>query len=610
MCYFCSMQAMKSVVPAVRLLASLVCFNVAIGAAADDELFVPGLERGAHAVGFRSVVQLDRSRSLFSPNDFLDQPREGENARPITIFVWYPASTGDAPRATVRDYAEVEATFGGERADVARSLAGVRGTSGAALIDLPCSARIDAEPLDGPFPVVVYAPGRNGVGFENWVLCEYLASRGFYVLATPARGVRSREMESDSVAAARVQARDLAVVLDWAGRQHQVDTERVALCGYSLGAVAATAIAIQQQDVDALVWLDGTQASRQVRRRAEEWIMGFELERLRIPTLVFDNNADAEYLDEFPHADIYRRCFPDAEHSDFAALQVVFDRLIRFGAEGRSVRDYSNMVRDIGAFLGATFDSEEELARFARDGGAAGETKPGPYSHRAGSRVAPTLAEIVRLIEARGARDALDVVAGALGASGRTVGEPSQWRTLATLGAQAESEGRLEDALALHRLNLKVAPDWFRVHYEVARLSLALGDRTTAQAEFRTTLEHHPWFAPARNALAESGADVAPPPDVTLTETELAAFDGDWVVEGTDDVLRFATEGGRLVYVYPSGRRQVLRAASIDRFLLQAGPGNECLILFQIDEDRAVRYEVVGLNTGRVVDARIRVPGS
>src|SRR5580704_18304298 len=52
----------------------------------------------------------------------------------------------------------------------------------------------DAPMKAGHFPVVIYAPSLNAPATENIELCEYLASNGYIVMASPSMGAASRTM--------------------------------------------------------------------------------------------------------------------------------------------------------------------------------------------------------------------------------------------------------------------------------------------------------------------------------------------------------------------------------------------------------------------------------
>jgi len=46
-------------------------------------------------------------------------------------------------------------------------------------------ARRDAKAQTGKFPLVIYAPSFSAMSWENVDLCEYLASHGYVVIASP-----------------------------------------------------------------------------------------------------------------------------------------------------------------------------------------------------------------------------------------------------------------------------------------------------------------------------------------------------------------------------------------------------------------------------------------
>lgn len=50
--------------------------------------------------------------------------------------------------------------------------------------ELKTNAIKDAKAVEGSFPVVVYAPSIEAPSFENSVLCEFLASHGYIVIAS------------------------------------------------------------------------------------------------------------------------------------------------------------------------------------------------------------------------------------------------------------------------------------------------------------------------------------------------------------------------------------------------------------------------------------------
>jgi pimeloyl-ACP methyl ester carboxylesterase len=115
----------------------------------------------------------------------------------------------------------------------------------------------DAAPSQGRFPVVVYAPGYSGSAWENADLCEYLASHGYLVIASPSMGARSRNMTSD-LEGVEAQARDIAFLISYAYTLPNADLSRIAVAGFSWGGLSNLFAAARDPRITALVALDGS----------------------------------------------------------------------------------------------------------------------------------------------------------------------------------------------------------------------------------------------------------------------------------------------------------------------------------------------------------------
>ena len=69
--------------------------------------------------------------------------------------------------------------------------------------DLHAWAIQDAAMQAGRFPVLIYVPSVNAPATENIELCEYLASQGFVVMASPSMDTTSCQMTVDLPVQAR-----------------------------------------------------------------------------------------------------------------------------------------------------------------------------------------------------------------------------------------------------------------------------------------------------------------------------------------------------------------------------------------------------------------------
>jgi len=213
---------------------------------------------GPHAVGLKVVEQYDTSRTYRYSTDELGKPYVGERARPLQTLIWYPAEHVNSPAMTVRDYANLwttETTFGKSRTP-ARAKEWIAAMAPA--LESSLWAVRDAPEAKGRYPVVIYAPSFSAMAWENADLCEYLATHGYVVIATPNMGAMSRKMSRD-IAGINEQARDISFLIGYAQTLPNTDMTAVAAAGFSWGGMANLFAAARDTRIHALVALDGSQ---------------------------------------------------------------------------------------------------------------------------------------------------------------------------------------------------------------------------------------------------------------------------------------------------------------------------------------------------------------
>jgi dienelactone hydrolase len=214
------------------------------------------LEFGPYPVGLHVLEQYDRSR-VFRPSIGEHGARdERERARPLQTLIWYPSELCESARMTVGDYVDLWATerlFGTPRRP-SRSEEWRAGM--AAALTQPLRARRDPPRCTGRFPIVIYAPGHSSPSWENADLCEYLASHGYLVLASPSMGA-SMGYPTLDLAGIDPQARDISFLIGYAHGLPNADTSKIAAAGFSWGALSALFAAARDDRINALIGLDG-----------------------------------------------------------------------------------------------------------------------------------------------------------------------------------------------------------------------------------------------------------------------------------------------------------------------------------------------------------------
>jgi hypothetical protein len=242
-----------------RVVASLVvAFAASIATYAESGPLFQFLEKpGPNGVGLKVVEQYDYSRTYRHSTDDLGKSYQGERARPLQTLIWYPANRSGAKPMTVGDYGNLMATetsfgkpkLGGDAKEWITSMTPTLAT--------PLWAVRDAPLESGRFPVVVYAPSFSSMSWENADLCEYLASHGYVVIASPDMGAMTRDMTSD-VAGINAQARDISFLIGYSQTLPDTDMSEVAVAGFSWGGISNLFAAARDNRIDALVALDGS----------------------------------------------------------------------------------------------------------------------------------------------------------------------------------------------------------------------------------------------------------------------------------------------------------------------------------------------------------------
>ena len=243
----------KALATAILSLTTLISFAATVQKAT---LFQFAAKPGPYPVGLKVVEQYDYSRTYRSATDELGKPDAGERARPIQTLVWYPSQKTGAKPMTAGDYVDLFATetsFGHPdqaavkeaRKNMAPSLAS------------PLWAIRDAPSETGHFPVVIYAPSFSAPAAENADLCEYLASHGYVVIASPDMGAATRNMTQD-LAGISAQARDISFLIGYAQSLPDTDMSEIAVAGFSWGGISNLFAAARDNRIDALVAWDGS----------------------------------------------------------------------------------------------------------------------------------------------------------------------------------------------------------------------------------------------------------------------------------------------------------------------------------------------------------------
>ena len=219
-----------------------------------------GLAPGPHDVGFRLLVEQDHSRYVSASEG------TGTHARPIRVYVWYPAKAASKPMrfgryAALADDDVWPPEISGRSRDLLKFSHGplARSLDPAAfeaLLQRPMLAAENAKPAAGWFPLIAIGQGlyyESPIAFA--VLGEFLAGRGFVVVTTPLVGTNSTTVRIDAQDL-ETQVRDLEFAIARARRLPFVSGDRLGVLGFDMGGMAGVLLAMRNRDVDAFASLD------------------------------------------------------------------------------------------------------------------------------------------------------------------------------------------------------------------------------------------------------------------------------------------------------------------------------------------------------------------
>jgi dienelactone hydrolase len=537
----------------------------------------PGLEPGPHAVGVRVHHVYDHGRS-FGP-----APSGEIGSRPLQIVVWFPAAPADDAvrmqgweyarlRFTRLDFSRVGAVSKDEVFEGLLAGAGEDGfdpVPAEALLEAETLAVRDAEPAEGRFPVLVYGPGGDSGAWDNFVLCEYLASHGYVVAATPSIGKGASGMTYDFDGLEAV-TRDHEFVLAFLSDFPAADSDRVGSLGWSTGALSAAKLAMRNARVAAVAALDGSMGYA-TNRTAADRSPDYDYDRLTVPFLYLSQrptgSKELDFLEELDLADVYVARFDELIHSDFAAVAILADVHAKGDRADRDrevvERGYAAASRYVRAFFDRYLKEDEAAGRFLlrtpeENGIAAGVLT---VESRVVSTRRWTKEEFMELVRSGEVDRAIEVHERMV-----ELDPDVKLYDEFPLGMEAMRMLRRDQAESAHKLLEMMAsrtpeiPSW-QMCDALAMARLAVGENEQAVAAFTRSLELRP-----DNPTARAAVDAGDELDGLSSPSYLDPFTGEYA--GNNWQAAVTLEDGRLRFKVPGEQKDWLIPVGSDRFLV------------------------------------------
>lgn len=483
---------------------------------------------GPYTVGLRVVAQYDRSRTFRYAVDELGKPYRGERARPLQTLIWYPANGNRSSKPmTLGDYLslmQTEIDFDHPKMPVKeKEWSSALGST----LETPLHAVRDATPVPqaGDFPVVIYAPGSNDPAWENSDLCEYLASYGYIVIASPSLGAKSRRMTID-LGGANAQATDISFLIGYAETLRDANTSKIAVVGMSWGGLANLFAAARDSRINALVSLDGS--IRYFPHIVEE-AGDVHPEQMTIPLLAFaerdwsiedtdrylspENRVAPDVLNRWTHGDLLTVHMMSLSHAEFNSL---YQRNADFWWEldhvyplkqadyGRAdaITGYAWLARYTLRFLDAYLKNDVAAMEFLKKSPAENQVPSHvmAVSFRPGSGSSVSFESFRAELGRRGFNHASEIYVDFQAQNPKfelDEGLMTDWSD------ELLADNRSSEALILLKLNLQMHPDSSNAYCKLGNAYEMLGQTQAAAENYRYAVARDPLNGDANRKLAK-----------------------------------------------------------------------------------------------------------
>ncbi len=288
------------------------------------------LEKGRYSVGLKIIEHRDQSR-------FIDS---GKVARPVQALVWYPAVLNTKVKPVLyKNYISLiasEVNFHND-SDSSKKTAitaysrlltsnGITDKAAGQLLNTKMAAHQNAQAAAGHFPCVLVAQGNMNPAGSMSVLCEYLASHGYYVASSPSpmRIIGPLTDTTQAYQYAKDQEMDMAFISNELKAFKNADTNEVALIGYSFGGRGAFLMLNDNPKIKAFVSLDGGIANK----IGKSWLHGIHIDKRKItsPILHFYQDtetyvvADFDLINSLHNSDRYLIKIDNMRHALFSNM--------------------------------------------------------------------------------------------------------------------------------------------------------------------------------------------------------------------------------------------------------------------------------------------------
>jgi len=327
---------------------------------------------GSYSVGFNYFKTTDNSRNYIVENDTVN--------RPMLIHYWYPRqNNSESNYMTFKDYIDLIAIredFGKNQKEIDKMTEGyINAYLGFSkqqygidtsittedVLNSPVKVIYDAKPIEGIFPLIIYAPSNSKSAVQNHIMCEYLASNGNYVVSVGSSGHEALK-RFDQKKATLAQVRDMEFIVKYIRDSLKVNFSNIGLFGYSTGSMATIIYQMGTPEVKAVVSLDGSHeyAFYKILNSIEE----FDFDKANTPYLMIANKfkdySVFPFYSTIPVRDKYLFKMTALDHNGFISYWQQFAMCGKDSNFNSTTESYTVLCNCVNSFFNTTLKSEIE----------------------------------------------------------------------------------------------------------------------------------------------------------------------------------------------------------------------------------------------------------
>jgi tetratricopeptide (TPR) repeat protein len=466
------------------------------------------LTYGKYKVGFRNYKKDDNTRSYRRIFDWNNKVL----ARPISISIWYPTeNTSAKTMLKVKNYMIIL-----KQEEEWESLPDERILSwfyysdnghNREQLELKTKANFNTRPINGKFPVVIYAPSYQASSVENFALCEFLASHGYIVLSSPSRGTENRFLDGGTTKDIETQARDIEFLIGEASTLANADLDKLSVIGFSFGGISNVLSQMKNERIKALICLDGS-----VKYQLEMLLSSSyaNLSKVNVPFIFMSQkdiplrvmiedkidttlNKQFAFYDSLKFSQAYYLKFNDLTHSYFSSMGVLFQERDprQDKSETEIISSYGWMNKYTLHFLNAFLKNDTSSKQFLDSDPISNGVVMNSITLKSKSPIKRILSfeDFNVAAKEQSYRD-LERLVNTLKGNNPDF-EPQEWK-LNNLGLQLLFNGKVQEGVNILNLNTILYPNSANGFDSLAEGYLVQGNTELAKKNFNLSLKLDP----------------------------------------------------------------------------------------------------------------------